>query len=146
MGINETGEIIKLAGRLGQAKVHSSKTGLIMCANYLRVSLPKISEENTLFAMASDTSIYDRSSKSRFNSSGISISSFAMKATEPGIILGRALEKFDKPAVGKIDVLVNAGEGNIVDSIRKQRYQLDGLLAQGVNMLSRLAALELKVK
>lgn len=39
MEINETEENIMLTGRLGQAKIHSSKTRIFVPANYLRFSV-----------------------------------------------------------------------------------------------------------
>lgn len=72
----------------------------------------------------------------------------AMRASEPGVVIGRALEPFysgtqcgDRQC-GKIDVFVNAGEGNIFSYMEKQRLQIDKLFAQGRNMLERLAVVE----
>ena len=68
----------------------------------------------------------------------------AMKATEPGVVIGRALETAE--GAGKIEVLIGVGEGNIVDKVNQQQQQIDTLKTEGNELLEKLLMLETKVK
>lgn len=69
----------------------------------------------------------------------------AMKSTQPGVVIGRALENFDGSGIGKIDVFVSVGE-NSAGYFEEQKSRIDEMLEQGKNILERLSALEKMVK
>ncbi|HLD39273.1 MAG TPA: hypothetical protein VJB05_03100, partial [archaeon] len=63
----------------------------------------------------------------------------AMKATEPGVVIGRALET---GGADKIEVLVGTKESNFVGDINARQEQIDKLTRQNQQIRERISVLE----
>jgi len=65
----------------------------------------------------------------------------AMKATQPGMVIGRALE-IAEGALGKIEVLIGTKESNFIDDISTRQEQIDALSQQNQQIQERITVLE----